>query len=298
MQSPLKFSSLIVTSGILRAAQLQDVSIPRLIVQAERLYLARNTAELGRITGALSVIGHPGAFAVARFYRAMMHFRAGQDTQAVPLLESVAGCASAPKYRARAIQSLGSVRQFANNHEDAFRLYREAIRAALRAGDLVACVRAGITISELRSREGDHAAALDELRLIRPAVELLGRSEPYYLHLFSNEVAFELLQTGRLDQARRFARFAISSPLASAYPEWKETALQIEQQTARKNSVAVSVAPEPRARQARPKLLLVVLRFSPPVRVNQLIRFRRRINCNNPTLALVVLVARIRAPSF
>ena len=272
--------------------------MPRLLVQAERLYLARNTDELGRITDALSRIEHPGAFTVAQFYRAMMHFRAGQDLQAVPLLESVAGCAAAPGYRARALQSLGSVCQFANNHDDAFRLYGEAIRAALCADDLVACVRAVITISELRSREGDHVTALDELRLIRPAVELLGRNEPHYLHLFSNEVAFELLQTGRIDQARRFARFAISSPFASAYPEWRETALRIEQQTARKTGAVVSVALEPGKRPAQPKFLLVVLRFSTPVRVNRIVKFRQRVTCNNPTLALVVLVARIRAPSF
>lgn len=253
---------------------------------------------LSRCAFDLLALHHPGAEAAGLFYRAMCERRNGREHQAAQLFAVVAEIEFAPKYRARAIQALGVSHMLRADNGEAVRLYREATHAARAAGDLVAWMRSGVTFSELRSNEGDHKTALETLRAVRPAVEILSRHEPVHAHQFANEAAYELLQAGRLEEARRFALFALSSPVAPAYPEWHETAEEIEQKTASKNFIVVAVSPEPRKRPAQLKFLLVVLRFSPPVRGTRPVAFRQRVTCNNPTVALVVLVARIRAPSF
>ena len=84
----------------------------------------------------------------------------------------------------------------------------------------------------------------------------------------------------------------------SFYPQRKETALEIEQHTARRNIVAVAAPSALRKRPAQPKDLPVVLQFPLPVRDARPVAFLQRVTCKNPTVALVVPVARIRAPSF
>jgi hypothetical protein len=181
------------------------------------------------------------------------------------------------------------------------------VKAARAAVDPVAFVRAGLTISEIRSKEGDHSAALDGLRAIRPAVEVLGQREPYYLHLFSNEVAFELLRTGRIEEARRFAQFAISSPYVRAYPEWAETAQEIEQArepiAAHKLILRVVAMPaRSKARKRIPRTLFLIRKIvlKAPRRRPQprTAIFTRELPRSRPTLEQVSLKIRIRAPSF
>jgi len=47
--------------------------------------------------------------------------------------------------------------------------------------------------------------------------------------MWCNNVAVDLAELGRIEEARRFAAFAVSSPYARAYPEWLETAQEIKQ---------------------------------------------------------------------
>ena len=307
MKSPLKVPSLIITSGAIRAAQVQQLSIARLLNQAERLYLARDTARLSQVADELSSIAHPGARAARDFYRAMVLYRSGDSTNAWPLIVSASECKYAPRYQARAIQAIGIEYQNAGDHTEAIRVYNDAVSAARLCGDAVAFVRAGFQFSELKSKEGDHSGALDCLRLIRPAVEVLGKAEPFYLHLFSNEVAFELLQNRRIEEARRFAQFAISSPVVLAYPEWLETAQEVEQQArekAARNQIVRPAVEQARKTSPKPKLRLVkkpcpvALPAPTRRRTGPVAIIRPEQPRSRPTLEQLCLKVRIRAPSF
>lgn len=133
MQSPLKVPSLVITSGVIRAAQLQEISTARLLAQAEHFYLSRDATRLSQVADHLSNLAHPGAQAARDFYRAMVLYRQGNRAKALPLIMSASECAAAPRYQARAIQAIGIEYLVKGDHAEAFRLYREAINAARSA---------------------------------------------------------------------------------------------------------------------------------------------------------------------
>jgi tetratricopeptide (TPR) repeat protein len=305
MIDPLKLSSLIITSGAVRAAQLQELSAARLLAQAERAYLSRDIAGMSRAADALLMLQSEGARAAGLFYRAMCERRAGREIEAARLFASVASCPAAPRFRARAMQALGLARQYQGEYTEAVRLYGEAITASHAARDAVAFVRAGLTLSEVQSENGNHDQALDHLRAIRPAVEVLGKAEPFYLHLFANEVAFELLQAGRLNEARRFAAFALASPVALAYPEWLETAQAIERQAEAKAALNARPAVQ-QARKTSPKSKLRLVKKPRPQalpastrrRIGPVAVIRPEPPRSRSILEQICLKIRIRAPSF
>jgi len=308
MKSPLsKFPSLIITSGAISAAHLQEISTARLLAQAERACLSRDIAGMSLAADALLSLQSDGAHAAGLFYRAMCERRAGREHEAAQLLASVASCQAAPRYSARAIQALGLGYQRKGEHAEAISLYGEAVKAGHAARDAVAFVRAGLTLSEVQSEMGNHNAALDHLRAIRPAVESIGRSQPHYLHHFANEVAFELAQTGRLEEARRFAQFAISSPVVLAYPEWLETAQEIEKQArekAARNRIQRPAVEQARSTFIKPKLRLVnkprprALPASTRRRTGLCAIIRPEQPRSRPILEQICLKIRIRAPSI
>lgn len=291
----------------MRAAQIQQVSTAHLLAQAEQLYLARDTVRLSQVANELSNITHPGARAARDFYRAMVLYRAGESEQAWPLIVSASECAAAPRYQARAIQAISIEHLWNDDIKSAISTYREAIKAARAASDPVAFVRAGFTLSEVQSKEGDHHAALEGLRAIRPAVEVLGKAEPFYLHFFANEVAFELLQAGRIEEARRFSLYALAAPYARAYPEWRETAQEIEQArepiAAHKSILRVETKPTGARDLPRPPRTLflirkIILKASRHRLQPRIAIFTRELPRIRPTLEQVSLKIKIRAPSF
>jgi hypothetical protein len=52
-----------------------------------------------------------------------------------------------------------------------------------------------------------------------------------------NSVAYELFQLGNHDAAKRFASFAVNSPYLKLYPEWQQTALEINQALPEKSRI-------------------------------------------------------------
>ena len=162
-----------------------------------------------------------------------------------------------------------------------------------------------MTLSDLSAIEGDHRTSIEHLKAIRPAVELAASMAPVYAPMWCNNVALDLAGLGRFDEARRFAAFAIASPFARAYPEWRETAQEIEQQAEAKAALNVRPAVEQaRSTPIKPKLRLVK---KPCPRA--LPAATRRTTCpsaiirpeqprSRPTLEQISLKIQIRAPSF
>jgi len=291
----------IITRGMLRFAQ--DELAVRLAAICEQFYLNRAMEPLAE--AAQLLMGLPGerARAAGRYYQALVHIRQGEHGEAVTLLESVASCEAAPKFRARAIHSLGVIHRREGDRTEAARLYHQA--ASLAGKDCITIIRAGMTLSELSTSAGDHESSLAHLRAIRPAVELAARVAPFYLPGWCNDVAIDLAGLGRLDEARRFAAFAIASPFARAYPEWAETAQEIEQQAEAKAALNVRPAiQQARSTPIKPKLRLVkkpcpvALPASTRRRIGPVAIIRPERPRSRPTLEQISFKVQIRAPSF
>lgn len=237
------------------------------------------------------------------WYRATQHKLEGRLSEASQdLKELFYDQRTSPRFRARALQLLGRIHHIEGKLDAARQLYLESAKYIKRESpqDAYVFVDSVLLHSVLQGEEGDSRQALRELSSIEPIIHTL-RHPLLTAHYFNN-IAVELLELGHVGEAARYSRLACASPLAYAYPVYKETALEIQQQTASRDSVAVAadvaVSPEPEKRPPRPKYLLVVLRFSPRLRRVNPVSFRPRVSCNNPIIALVALVAQIRAPSF
>lgn len=294
----------LLTRGIAHAADSQQGLIQftrKLVAITETAYTLQNLHTVKEASDLLLTISMSQAQSAGLWHQAIIKKREGQLSEAIRNLEYlIADHQAEPIYRARALHTLGNSYYENRNMEAARKLYCEAGQYIRRAAPQNAYIfaRSIILHSLTRAEEGDNRQALKELLSIESLVHNL--RHPLLTGYYCNNVAVELLELNHVQEAASYSRVACSSALAFAYPEWKETALEIEQHTTNKSLVAVAVSAEPehQTRPAQPKFLLVVFRFSPPIRISLPVAFRQRITCNNPTIALVVLVARIRAPSI
>jgi hypothetical protein len=294
----------LLARGIAHAADSKQgfIQLARnLTAIAETAYTRRDLHTLKEASDLLIALPVPRAQNVGIWYLSTVQRWERQFTEAAGNLEKLlADPDGAPGLRARAFQALGAIQHVSGSFDLARQLYIESARYIRRESPRDAVIFADSVIlhSLLLSNEGDSRQALRELLSIQNIIEVT--SNPLLQPTYYNNIAVELLQLGKVSEARHYSQVACQSPLAFAYPEWKETALEIEQRTAKREAVAVAVLPEPehQKRPAQPKYLLIVLRFSPPARVIRPVAFRQRVTCSNPTVALVALVARIRAPSF
>jgi hypothetical protein len=89
-------------------------------------------------------------------------------------------------------------------------------------------VNAQRNLAVLKSVDGDHRGALAHFERLFPLARALGRWRPYLYYDYLNSLAVELMETGRLEEARNASKFALASPFAGAFPQWRETSDDIE----------------------------------------------------------------------
>jgi tetratricopeptide (TPR) repeat protein len=160
--------------------------------------------------------------------------------------------------QARAALTLGTVYESQSDIENALRLYLEAACRATSI-DLFTMVCTRGQLSAIKSTEGDHRAALADLEQLWPLLRLASRAYPHLFYLYHNDLAYELAQVGRIEEARQHSEIAISSPLAPAYPEWLETGQDLARQLERPAQVFVS-APQPEQKhQAKTAAVVIVI---------------------------------------
>ncbi|MGA9769682.1 MAG: tetratricopeptide repeat protein [Blastocatellia bacterium] len=157
----------------------------------------------------------------ALYYLAMAARRQGRTDEARKLLEAVRG-----NYQARAIHALGIIHHAAGQVDEAAKYYSEAMRAN-RGHDLLAFVGSQFQASAIKSMRGKHDQSLDDLLSLYDVVRIAAKRHSHLWPTLYNEIACELLQLGRIDEAKRAASVALASPLAHAYPEIQETARDI-----------------------------------------------------------------------
>jgi tetratricopeptide (TPR) repeat protein len=227
-----------------------------LIRLAEHSFSLRDVKTLQEISRILVNLPFAKAAQIGRYYQAIATSRIGEADEAISLLEAVAD--NAPLlYRARAIQTLGSIYHRHGHHDEALRLFHETSRVVSPENWRApfTTLLAHLELTCIKSEMGDHRGALADYEKLSPLVQIVSRENPLYFYFYHNELAVEFAELGRLAEAEAVCAIALASPFAHAYPEWSETRDEIAEKrtSATPSVVAVSRAPEPAAlRRAEP----------------------------------------------
>jgi tetratricopeptide (TPR) repeat protein len=185
---------------------------------------------------------------VGRYYQAIAASRIGQADEALSLLQAVAD--NAPLvYRARAIQTLGSIHHRHGHYDEALRLSHEAslVASPENGRDPLTTLLVQLELSCIKSDMGDHRGAFADCENLSPLVHIVARQNPLYFYLYHNELAIEFAELGRLAEAEAASAIALASPFAAAYPEWSDTRDEIAKKrvAATPSVVAVKCVLEP-----------------------------------------------------
>jgi tetratricopeptide (TPR) repeat protein len=189
----------------------------RLTRIAELAYSYRNIKAMEQAARELLIFDSDAAL----YYLAISAKWQGRIEEARTLLEAVHG-----SYQSRAIHALGAIFYETGKFNEAAQYYTEAIKAN-QGRDVFALVNSTFQASAIKSANGKHDQSLNDLLSLYKVVRIAARQYPHFWPAFHNEIAFELLQLGKIEQAKRASSIATSSPLAHAYPEIQETAREI-----------------------------------------------------------------------
>jgi len=197
----------------------------KLISLAEQAYAFRQLDSLGELSQALRSLPLPDHYkSIGRYYRAIELTRQGNLDTALTILDGVAS-ERPHRYTARAIQSLGGILKIRGDFQSAQKLHIEAWRRAAENEkvDLLTSLFVQRNLAVLKSLQGDHRGALVDLERMAPLAKAIGGIQLPVYYDYLNSLAVELGETGRFEEAAHASRIVVSTPFASAYPEWRQT---------------------------------------------------------------------------
>ncbi len=223
----------------------------RLVSLAEDTYFLRQVEILEKISEKLTALSLPEFENIGAYYKALCLKREGHTEKACALFERVSEEGPA-FYRARAIQSLGATYFDNSDYDSARRLFIEAQHLACRNkySNPLAFLQSQWWLGILQSIEGNYESSVANFEALRPMVEVIASRHPSMWFNYQNNLAVELMNVGRIEEAQQACRIALASPFASLYPEWRETARDLARKSRRASPSFVSLSI---ARENRPK---------------------------------------------
>jgi hypothetical protein len=132
--------------------------------------------------------------------------------------------------RAASLLASGITAYRSNDFQEAQKLINEAsILANYDNCAPFTAVLSKAAMAATYSGQGNYQASLQVMKQVMPQIILWGNLLPGYLGMELNNYAYDLCQSGDLIIASRVIQPVIQSPFVSAYPEWLETAAEIQQ---------------------------------------------------------------------
>jgi tetratricopeptide (TPR) repeat protein len=197
---------------------------------AEHYYVSRDFESLEEASSVLINLPLAEAQQIGLYYQSFIKYRKGQKKEAQTQIEKIAG-GSLSAYQARALQTLGSFHYYQGKVDEALKLYRDASHRALseRGSNLLANLMASLNTCHIISDLGDHQRSLSKLESLWPLVRQIAQASPLCFYAYHNALAVEFSELGHIREAESAISIALSSPFASAYPEWSETREEVEQ---------------------------------------------------------------------
>lgn len=199
----------------------------QLIRVAEHQYQNRNIDALREIAELLATFPNQQAKQIGLWYLSICQKRHGDIESAVTNLGNLISNSSTPRLKARSLQSLGTIYHEKGDYQRARELYDESLK--LNADNLLTICEGQLLRSALTSLEGDHRGSLKQLLEIEPAIKLIGQARPLLRLNYLNDISYELLRLGKVQEASRVIETIESNPLFNHYSELQETKLEIAQ---------------------------------------------------------------------
>ena len=215
----------------------------KLIVVADQAFAFRQMDAVEQASDILLNLPLPREFkSIAHYYKAFCVKRRGQFDEARARFERVADEAT-PRFKTRAIIALGSLELTRGDVQSAISLYVEGGRAIMRARefDPLAAFYTQSSLAILKSFDGDHSGALADLERMLPLARAIGSTYPALYNNYLNSRAVDLLEVGQIAEAQNLSNIVLASPYADAYPEYRETSIDIALRARRASRSVVSL---------------------------------------------------------
>jgi hypothetical protein len=152
---------------------------------------------------------------IGYYYLGLCQYRCGQNPQEI--FERVADDAPTV-YRVRALQSLAAIEARKQDYASELYFFIESLKVSPSIDSLR-------SIGVVKAKEGFHHSAVKDLENLLPIAKY---APPHNYFAYLNSLAIELGEVGRKDEARHIARHVLASPFIQAYPEWVETAVELQ----------------------------------------------------------------------
>ncbi len=218
----------------------------RLVSLAEEARVLRQREVLEEISERLISLPLPQFQSIGSHYNAHCLKLEGRAEEAIALFEKVAERVPS-SYRSRVIQSIGATHVDKGDLDSAHRFLTEASRLACRNeyANPIAFLQSQWWLGILQSIDGSHESSLARFEGLRPLVEMVASTHPVMWFDYQNGLAVELMELGRVEEAQNGSRIALASPFARIYPEWHETARDIEAKARRASHSFVAIGSLP-----------------------------------------------------
>jgi hypothetical protein len=218
--------------------------IQHLTFQARQAYYNRDYCKVTACSQQLMNLSPRSEFA-GLYFQALSTSRHGSNKRKeTEQVHKMLARDAPPAVQSAAILALGLKAIESNQIDEAKRLLTEAYQIAVvnHCAPLTA-IQAQIEFSTICSVEGDHRQSAFILENAFPILYQLGEIFPGYLTSQLNNYAYELNQLGAHQKANHIMGSVMSSPYVDIYPEFQETAREIEEAQAKlsPNRLSVSV---------------------------------------------------------
>ena len=219
----------LLTRGTRIAADLTQLAA-QLCALAEQAYNRRDLDTVKEAAAILASLPDPRAQSAGLWFQSIADKREGKlELAHSTLARLIEDAQAAPRFRARAFQTLGTIYHERGELERASELYSESACFIRRETprDLFTQMQGLTLLSAALINKGEPLAALRTLAQVEPIIHTIG--DPLQTAIYCNNVAVALAGVKRIDEARQYSRLALASPYAEHYSEWLETAAEIEQ---------------------------------------------------------------------
>jgi tetratricopeptide (TPR) repeat protein len=210
------------------AKGLEREQLYQLIQKAESCYCLKDK---GQYDLGLILKSFPPPFdLIGDYYQAFYLYRQGHRETAIEKLTTVRE-QGMPYYQAKSLLTFGAIHQVEGDVDEAMKVRLAASKSEI----LSITLDAAIGITALLGGQGKHDKAVEYLESVLPHASKLG-DVPLQYDLY-NSYATELAEIGKIEQAQKVIKPVLLSRYTPYYPNWPETAKEIQEKSSRRSMV-------------------------------------------------------------
>jgi hypothetical protein len=221
MVSPFKLKQAGFYQDLLRGIVSYEALGSRIVKQIKTAQAFRRVEQVRELAIILCNIPIKEYQLIGQYYLVWCDWR--ESVFKTEALESLAG--RTYTYNAKILLLRAAIDVYQGNLETALYFHNEALKASPTVSDYI-YIKLGV--AQVKGFEGFHQSALKDMESLIPIIRY---AEPLRFFETLNSYATELGAVGRLYEARNISCYVLASPFAFAYPEWQQTAADLQAHT-------------------------------------------------------------------